>query len=230
MGLESMNLKPVEESFVLKDKVYEALKSAILSMDIYSEDTETKLDERRLAEELGVSRTPIREALMLLEKEGLVKMIPRRGAFVLRKTKREILEMICVWGALEGQAARLVSAGATDSELTGLKAVLVGRANPKKKLAEISEYASENIKFHQKIIGLSKCALMSDISEGLFVHIRAVLARSSEGLGERLSSPVDHLKIIQALQKRDGALADKLIREHTTNLSKYIERHVDWIG
>ena len=63
---------------VLKDKVYDALKAAITEMDIYAGDEPPKLDERRLAEELGVSRTPVREALSRLESEGLIQTIPRQ--------------------------------------------------------------------------------------------------------------------------------------------------------
>ena len=98
-------LAPLGVSFVLKDKVYNALRDAIAEMDIYTEAEPPRLDERSLAERLGVSRTPVREALSRLEQEGLVRTIPRRGAFVVRKSKAEILEMIHVWAALEGMAA-----------------------------------------------------------------------------------------------------------------------------
>ena len=79
---------------------------AIVEIDIYADRDEHRLDERQLADQLGVSRTPIREALVRLEHEGLVRILPRRGAYVARKTKREILEMITVWAALESMAAR----------------------------------------------------------------------------------------------------------------------------
>ena len=68
-------------------------------MDIYDHPQEIRLDERRLSEGLGVSRTPIREAMTLLEQEGFVRTRPRRGIFVVRKTKREIVEMITVMAA-----------------------------------------------------------------------------------------------------------------------------------
>ena len=79
--MRQIRLKPVDANVVLKDKVYEALRSAIILVDIYSDDADAKLDERRMAEELGVSRTPIREALSRLEQEGLVRTEPRRGTF-----------------------------------------------------------------------------------------------------------------------------------------------------
>ena len=117
MAAAQIRLRPVETSAGLKDKVYSALKIAITAMDIYSGDEAPRLDERRLAEDLGVSRTPIREALSRLAQDGLVEMIPRKGAFVARKNKREILEIISVWAALESMAARLATQVATDEEI-----------------------------------------------------------------------------------------------------------------
>ena len=90
-------------------------------MDIYGGDEPPKLDERRLAEDLGVSRTPIREALSRLAQDGLVEMIPRRGTFVARKSKSEILEIISVWAALESMAARLATQNASDAEIGQLR-------------------------------------------------------------------------------------------------------------
>jgi len=229
MPTKNMQLKPVETNAVLKEKVYEALKSAIASMDIYADDTEAKLDERRLAEELGVSRTPVREALTLLEKEGLVRMIPRRGAFVVRKTKHEILEMICVWGGLESLAARLASVHASDEDIAELRKGFVRLDDPKRAPADIDEYSDDNIRFHQAIIALSKCGLLSEIADGLFIHMRAIRARPMKRRGRSFDSVVDHMQIIEALEKRDAALAEKLVREHAQQLSEQVTRYVNWV-
>ena len=101
----------------LKERVFAALRRAILDMDIYAGDAAPRLDERRLAEGLGVSRTPVREALSRLEQEGLVRNVPRRGTFVVRKSRREIVEIIEVWAALESMAARLATRAADDAAL-----------------------------------------------------------------------------------------------------------------
>lgn len=229
MPTKTMHLKPVETNSVLKDKVYQALKSAIASMDIYADDTETKLDERRLAEELGVSRTPVREALTLLEKEGLVRMIPRRGAFVVRKTKREILEMICVWGGLESLAARLATVHASGEEIVDLRRSFVGSDDSKRASAAIDEYSRENIRFHRAIIALSKCQLLSAIADGLFIHMSAMGARCITRRDRLFIPTVDHLPIIEALEKRDAALAEQLVREHAEQLSDQVRQQVNWI-
>src|SRR5690606_32421899 len=83
-----LTLEPFAAEPNFKTRIYAALKSAIVNMEIYGTSGDTWLDERQLAERLGVSRTPIREAIAMLEQQGFVKSIPRRGIMVLRKTKR----------------------------------------------------------------------------------------------------------------------------------------------
>ncbi len=228
MVTRNMRLKPVDANVVLKDKVYESLRSAIMSMDIYSEDADARLDERRLAEELNVSRTPIREALSRLEQNGLVRMVPRRGTFVVRKSKQEILQIICVWGALESLAARLGCGNASDEEIMGLRKMFVNLDDPERAKAAIDEYSDENIRFHQAIIKLSKCELLTEITEGLFIHMQAIRLRSLKGRDRVAGSVVDHLHIIEAMEKRDAELAEKLVREHTDNLAEHVKEFVNW--
>ena len=87
----TIDVPRLETQSNFRDLAYAALKRAITAMDIYDRPEEIRLDERRLSEGLGVSRTPIREAMTLLEQEGFVRTRPRRGIFVVRKTKREIV-------------------------------------------------------------------------------------------------------------------------------------------
>src|SRR5262245_3053365 len=103
----TLDVPRIDTSTSFRGLAYAALKRAITTMDIYDHPKEIRLDERRLSEGLGVSRTPIREAMTVLEQEGFVRTRPRRGIFVVRKTKREIVEMITVMAALEAMAARL---------------------------------------------------------------------------------------------------------------------------
>ncbi len=228
MAIRDIHLKPVDASIALRDQVYEALRLAIVSMSLYTDDAQTKLDERRLAEDLGVSRTPIREALSRLEQEGLVRLIPRRGAFVVRKSKREMLQIICVLGALESFAARLVTVQACDEEISALRTFMVDPEHPNRVRPALDEQREVNIRFHRAVIRLSKCDLLSDIAEGLFVHIHAILDRRNQG-PDRLTGPVvDHLHIIEALERRDAELAERLVREHNERLAEYVERDLRW--
>ncbi len=89
-----VKLKPVSINFTLKDHIYDVLRESILKVDIYDADEELRLDERRLAEQLGISRTPIREALARLAQDGLVEILPRKGVFIHRKGLEEILDMV----------------------------------------------------------------------------------------------------------------------------------------
>ena len=100
------------ESF--KSRAYAALRDAIVSMDVYRSRDDIRLDERRLALDFGISRTPVREAMAQLEREGFVRAVPRRGIYVVRKTRREVIEMITAWAALESMAARLITENASD--------------------------------------------------------------------------------------------------------------------
>jgi len=224
-----MKLRPVSADLVLKDKVYLALRDAITHMDIYSTTKPPKLDERRLGDELGVSRTPVREALSRLEQEGLVQLIPRRGAFVVRKTKGEILEMIHVWAALESMAARLGTQRASDAELDALSSLAHTYNEPGTAAGHIDEYSDTNIRFHQAIIGLAGSELISSLSEGIFVHMRSIRART---IGERNRADrlvIDHSAIVDALRARDTALAEQLARQHTLNLAEHVQRYVDYL-
>src|SRR5665213_4164869 len=105
----------------LRDQAYALLKNAIADTDIYDPRQELRLDERQLTTALGVSRTPIREALSLLEHEGFIRTVPRRGIYIIRKSKREIIELIEVWAALESMAARLATLRASDAEIAKLR-------------------------------------------------------------------------------------------------------------
>jgi len=216
-------LKPVDSNFSLKGHIYDVLKDGITSMNIYAEDAELKLDERQLSEQLRISRTPIREALARLAQEGLVRIVPRRGVMIVRKSVDEILEMIIAWAALESMAARLATARASDAEIRSLRRMLA-RFSQEEVRTHIDEYSETNIKFHQRILELSQCALLKSIADGLFIHMRAIRARTM-GEGDRANrSIVDHVHIIEALEARDADLAERLVREHTLNLHAHVQR------
>lgn len=218
-----LKLKPVGSSFTLKDHIADVLRDAILKADIYREDADLRLDERHLAEELGISRTPIREALTRLEQQGMVRIVPRKGVFIVRKSLNEILETVIAWAALESMAARLATENASDAELATLRR-LAARFSGNEASAHIAEYSEANITFHQRILELSKVALLKTMADDLFRHMHAVRRRAL-GEGDRAErSVVDHLEIIEALEARDGELAARLVREHTMKLHDHIRR------
>jgi len=229
MAATQFHLRPVQTGTALKDKVYQALRDAIMSMDIYSGDEPPKLDERRLAADLGVSRTPVREAISRLEQEGLVETIPRRGAFVVRKTKKEILEIISVWAALESMAARLATTEANDEEIGRLRNLFVTFETAQGAEAQINEYSDTNIRFHQSIIALSKSELIKSLSDTLFVHMRAIRAQTITERDRVSRSIIDHMHIIEAIENRNTELAERLVREHCFGLADHINDYVDYL-
>lgn len=223
-----LTVGPIDTGFSLKDKIYDSLKAAITSMNIYAEDAELRLDERKLSNQLSISRTPIREALARLEQEGLVTIVPRRGVYIVRKTKAEIMEMLTVWAALESMAARLITLNATDDEIASLRTSLTGYSEGQIK-DHIDEYSENNINFHQAILRMSNNQLIFDTAENLFIHMRSIRARTIGEDNRAQRSIVDHLQIVEALEARNTALAEQLVREHTLNLAKHVASHVDYL-
>ncbi len=218
-----VKLKPIPTNFTLKDQVYDKLKDAITEMDIYSDTADLRLDERSLAEQLGISRTPLREAIARLERDGLVLVLPRKGVYVQRKSMDEILEMIVAWAALESMAARLATAEATDAEIASLRSI-ASKYNDGALDTRISEYSDDNIRFHQRILEISKCALLKTMADGLFLHMHAVRLRAMNE-GDRVQrSVVDHAEIIEALEARDADLAAERVRKHTMKLHDHVRR------
>lgn len=218
-----MKLRPIVTNFTLKDHVYERLRDAITAVDIYNPKADLRLDERTLAEQLGVSRTPLRDAIARLEAEGLVSVVPRKGVFLLRKSKDEILEMIIAWAALESMAARMATVHASDSEIASLRKIALKHSDEDSPTG-ISEYSEENIQFHLRILQISHCKLLKTMAEGLFLHMRAVRLQAM-GEADRIKrSVVDHAEIIEAIEARDADEAALKVREHTMRLHAHIRK------
>lgn len=226
--MAKLNVQPLDVNFSLKDKVYDALRLAIMSMDIYASSEELRLDERQLAEDLGVSRTPIREAITRLEQEGFVRVAQRKGVFVVRKTKEEILEMIVAWAALEGMAARLITTQASEEEILTLRALFANTEN-NQLMARIDEYSEKNIQFHQQILRLSKNQLINEMADNLFAHMRSIRRRTIGESNRAERSIIDHMHIIEAIENRDTELAERLVRQHSLDLAAHVEENVHYL-
>ena len=227
-ALGSLALAPLN-AVSLRDQAYALLKDAIASTDIYSQRQQLRLDERELMQALGVSRTPIREALSILEQEGFVRTVPRRGIFIIRKTKRQLVEMIEMWAALESMAARLATLNASDEDIAALRTMFDEFRNSTP-AEHIDEYSHANIAFHQAIIGLSGSHLMGKTIENLFIHVRAMRRLTIAQSDRAARSIVDHMRIIEALERRDTELAERLVRQHSLDLAAFVEKNCDFLG
>src|SRR5262245_14938266 len=157
-------IDPIDTSFSFKNKAYAALKNVIVAMDVYRSRVDIRLDERQLAQDFGISRTPVREAMAQLEREGFVRAVPRRGIYVVRKTKAEVIEMITAWAALESMAARLITGKAGDDEIASLRKMFTRFENGELH-ARLDEYSEVNIEFQQTIIRMSTNGMLTPTRE-----------------------------------------------------------------
>jgi DNA-binding GntR family transcriptional regulator len=219
---------PLAQAKGLKIQAYEALRELIGHMDIYGSKERIRLDERALGEQLGVSRTPVREAISRLEQEGIVENIARRGAFVVRKSKDEILDIVDVWAALESMAARLATSRASDEEISQLRSNFATLDGDEAR-AHIDEYSDTNIEFHQTIIRLGHSELITQMADQFFFHMRAIRASTIGDRNRVAQSVMDHSRIIEAIEERDAYHAEQLVRDHALELAKHIERYVDYL-
>jgi DNA-binding GntR family transcriptional regulator len=223
-----LSVDPLASTARFKEQAYAAIRNAIAAMDVYRNGDEIRLDERRLAQDFGISRTPVREAMAQLEREGFVRSVPRRGVYVVRKTKREVVELITAWAALEGMAARLITDNANDAEIAGLRRMFATFENGEVR-AHLDEYSDVNIEFHQAIIRMSRNSVLIDLAENLFTHMR-MIRRKTIGEKDRADRSIrDHMHIIQALEARDTARAETLVRDHALGLAEHVEKYADYL-
>jgi DNA-binding GntR family transcriptional regulator len=223
---QRLRIEPLEISISLRKQACEAIRRAITDMDLYGQSEDIWLDERQLSQELGVSRTPIREALSVLEQEGFVRSVPRRGVVVVRKSKQEVIAMITVWAAIESMAARLAAPRVTEADVASLRALV--DAFDDDPSAHLTEYSKANMEFHKTIIRLGGVALMTTLTETLFIHMRAVRAVTMTQENRAQRSVADHRAIIAALAAHDPELAERLVREHTMGLAAHVEKYADF--
>ena len=221
-------VEPIDTALSYKHKAYTALKNVIVSMDIYRSRSDIRLDERQLAQDFGISRTPVREAMAQLEREGFVRSVPRRGVYIVRKTKKQVIEMITAWAALESMAARLTTENASNGEIASLRRMFAtfedGQVG-----ANLDEYSEINIEFHQTIIRMSGNSVLIALAENLFTHMRMIRMKTIGEKDRADRSIRDHMNIIEALEARDTARAEELVRSHALGLADHVGRYADYL-
>jgi DNA-binding GntR family transcriptional regulator len=227
-GTPRLAIEPIDTNFSFKNKAYAALKNVIVSMDVYRNRNDIRLDERQLAQDFGISRTPVREAMAQLEREGFVRSVPRRGIYVVRKTRREVIEMITAWAALESMAARLITENTLDADIAALRRMFSTFEDGKLR-AHLDEYSETNIAFHQTIIRMSGNSVLISLAENLFTHMR-MIRRKTIGEKDRVEKSIrDHMNIIESLEARDTARAEELVRTHALGLADHVAKYADYL-
>src|ERR1700761_4983447 len=217
---------PIDSRETFKDKAYAALRNVIVSSDIYRSRTDIRLDERQLAQDFGISRTPVREAMAQLEREGFVRSVPRRGIYVVRKSKAEGIEMITALAPLVRMAARLITESASDGQIASLRKMFATFEEGALR-AHLDEYSEVNIEFHQSIIRMSGNSVLISLAENLFTHMRMIRRKTIVEKDRVERSIRDHMNIIEALEARDTASAEVLVRNHALGLADHVAKTAD---
>jgi DNA-binding GntR family transcriptional regulator len=211
----------------LSERAYEAIKETLLETDLAEISDEERIDERGLAQRLGVSRTPLREAITRLAMEGFLRIVPRKGVYVVKRSKNEIIEILLVRAALEGMAARLATRHVTEKDIERMKG-LFSPFDQSIKRRQLLKYSEANIEFHELVLKASQCGKLIELAGKLFDHMRWISFRSVVYEERFQKMQKEHLEIIAALEKRNPDLAEKKMKAHIEGLARYIQEEVDF--
>ncbi|MCC2677402.1 MAG: transcriptional regulator, GntR family-like protein [Ramlibacter sp.] len=173
----------------------------------------TFMDEVRLAQEMNISRTPLREALKVLTVEGLVRHEPRRGCFVREVTEQDLDEIFPVIGLLEGRCAYEAAQHASDADIETLE-VLHQRLAKHAKARRINEYYEANFAIHEAIIRLADNRWLAGVIADLRKILRLARLQQLHAPGRLDQSLSEHLAVFAALKARDADGAEAAMRTH----------------
>jgi DNA-binding GntR family transcriptional regulator len=212
-------LKRIKTVRDLKGEVYKSIKEAIVSRSLAPG---SPLKEADLVEKLGVSRTPIREALNQLFKEGMVEIYPRQGTFVKNWTKDDVIEVLVLREVLEGVAARIATKRLQEDSIRALEGYFRDYRNG------LIDYNHAILKLQRYFLatGSSRLVtLVNNLMDNLqMMDMRAVSFKYPERINESLA---EHLQIIDAFKAKDEILAEQLTREHFRRTLSFYEKHLE---
>ena len=220
------NISKIEGYELLGQKVYRALKTEIIKGSL---KPGIKLLECKVAEQLGVSRTPVREALRELAAEGFVTMSPNKGMIVNNVSVKDIQDVLQIRGVLEGLAARLAAKLINEEEIKELE----------KYLKQMEYYADKDdalgfskadAEFHELILNICRNNRLIQIRKNLSDQAHRYRIRSLSIPGRLKYSLKEHQEIVEALKRKDLEQADRLSQKHIKNVVANILAHEDKEG
>ncbi|MGB9812917.1 MAG: GntR family transcriptional regulator [Thermovenabulum sp.] len=194
----------------LREIVFQALREAIISGELKPGE---RLMEVQLAEEMGVSRTPVREAIRKLELEGLVVMVPRKGAYVAGLSMKDAADVFEVRQSLEGLAAALAAERITDEEIEALERILL-EINDAAEKNDLNLIIQKDAEFHNILFKASRNDKLVQIINNLKEQIDRFRIQSFENPGRLKKLVEEHKKIVEAISERNVEKAKKLAEEH----------------
>ena len=194
----------------LADRIAEQLEELIFSGGFSDGD---RLDEVRLAEQFGVSRTPLREALQRLALSGLAELVPRRGAFVRQPGPVDLMEMFEVMAELEAVCGRLAARRISEAALTDLRAAN-DRCQKAVAALNTDDYYAENERFHQIIYSQSGNGFLEQEAAKLHKRLKPFRRQQLRLRGRMAQSMSEHEEIVKALEAGDADRAGAALRDH----------------
>jgi DNA-binding GntR family transcriptional regulator len=207
------NAYPLERVDILpslKDQAYEAIKDAILSLKL---EPGMPLVEKDLARHLGISRTPVRDALQELEREGFVARLSFKGTYVTEVTMQDTTEIFQLRAVLEGLAARVAAPHFSPSELDTIDGYLAA-AEAALVQGDLALCSERGQKLHEAIISKAENQRLTAILHNLDDHLRRLRILSDRISGRLNTSVVEHRAVLDALRQRDPVAAEQAMRTH----------------
>jgi DNA-binding GntR family transcriptional regulator len=192
----------------LYEEVAELLRQRIFAREL---EPGSWIDELKLAEEYGISRTPLREALKVLAAEGLVTMKVRRGAYVTEVSEKDLADVYHLLALLESDAAGVVAERATDDELAELQTL---HAELEGAVGERDRFFALNEQFHMRVLELARNRWREQMVADLRKVMKLNRHNSLLKTGRIEESLAEHRAIVSALAERNAALAVQRMREH----------------
>lgn len=206
------------ETSNLRDQIYQIFHDMILNREILPGE---KILEEELATKLGVSRTPVRECLCRLENEGIVEIIPRRGAFLRKYSQHKVAEIFDMREVLEGLVARL-AAGGNDSELNSRIRLVLDRVYPLPDQGEnLTRFTRADVEFHRLLLNACNNEMLQNAMAVINTHLQIIRARTVVIPGRARRTVEEHYMVLDAIEKRDPESAEKLMREHVASVRNH---------
>jgi DNA-binding GntR family transcriptional regulator len=184
------------------------------------------INESELCVQLQISRTPLREALKVLAAEGLVELVPRRGARVARLSIREIVDLFEALGGVEGMAAELAAVRMSTADLGKLGELQIAIEQRHKTKARL-EYFHDNEKLHASIVRFSGNSAIVDIHARLIARVRRARYQAILSESRWSDSVQEHALILAALESRDARRAGELMRQHVAHTGEVVRASMD---
>ncbi|WP_343345324.1 GntR family transcriptional regulator [Terrisporobacter petrolearius] len=194
----------------LRDVVFENLRTAILEGNLKAGQ---RLMEVQLAEQLGVSRTPIREAIRKLELEGLVVMLPRKGAYVANMSFKDLIDVLEIRASLEGLAASLASERLRDEDIVELERV-AKEFEKSVRETDIDNVLKKDVEFHEKIFLMANNKKLYHLITSLWEQVHRFRVTYVSNYEASLSLVDEHNRILESIKSGDSELAKKYATEH----------------